>query len=263
MSDQWQPRYDPRAHEDRLNAGTPPQGYPPQQPPWPPQGQHPGQPPSGQWPPQPQRPPYEEFRTPQPGYPPQQPPGPVHHGIQRPPRRPASTGRKVALWVVGSLAALLVIGVIASAASSPKASPAAAGSPVTSAPASHAPSASAHPKASAAAAKASKPKATTAAAPSGPTVTYVVTGSTADVTYGPAGSDSQGSVPMHVSAAIPSAAPAYYAISAQLQGSGSVSCEILVNGNVVSHATANGSYNIAQCEIVQDPLTGGWDDANS
>ena len=92
------------------------------------------------------------------------------------------------------------------------------------------------------------------------TVSYVVTGSEADVTYGPSGSDFQGSVPMNVSAHLGN--PLYYAISAQLQGDGQVSCAILVGGKVISSATATGGYNIATCEISQDPLYGGWTDTN-
>jgi hypothetical protein len=101
-----------------------------------------------------------------------------------------------------------------------------------------------------------------AAAPAATTVTYVVTGSSADVTYGPAGSDATGTVPMRKTARIPATAPLYYAISAQLQGGGTVSCEILVNGTVIAKSTANGGYNIAQCEIGQDPLSGQWTNDN-
>ncbi len=57
--------------------------------------------------------------------------------------------------------------------------------------------------------------------------------------------------------------PAYYNISAQLQGSGSVTCKLKVDGKVISQATASGGYNIAMCEIVQDPISGNWQDANS
>ena len=56
--------------------------------------------------------------------------------------------------------------------------------------------------------------------------------------------------------------PAFYAIDAQLQGDGQVTCVIKVAGQVVSRATASGSYNIASCEIVGDGF-GGWVDANS
>ena len=92
------------------------------------------------------------------------------------------------------------------------------------------------------------------------TVTYIVTGSPADVTYGPAGSDFSGSVPMKVTK--PLGNPDYYAIDAQLQGGGDVSCKIEVNGKVISQATASGGYNIASCEISQDPFSGNWEDTN-
>ena len=91
-------------------------------------------------------------------------------------------------------------------------------------------------------------------------VTYIVTGSPANVTYGPAGSDFQGSVPMDISAHLGN--PAYYAITAQLNGGGSVSCAIEVAGKVISRAAATGGYNIATCEIAQNPLYGGWESAN-
>lgn len=92
-------------------------------------------------------------------------------------------------------------------------------------------------------------------------ITYVVTGSPANVTYGAAGSDLNGQVPMRITRRLHS--KAYYAISAQLQGDGSVHCAIKVNGKTISKATATGSYNIADCEISQNPLTGKWEDTNS
>jgi hypothetical protein len=95
------------------------------------------------------------------------------------------------------------------------------------------------------------------------TITYVVTGSSADVTYGPAGSDFSDTVPMNVSAPIGNNPAVYYAIDAQLNGGGAVSCQILVGGKVISSASASGSYNIATCEIDQNPLTGGWENTNN
>lgn len=94
----------------------------------------------------------------------------------------------------------------------------------------------------------------------GSTVTYVVSGDSADVTYGPAGSDLQGSVPMRTSGQLGTAT--YYAIDAQLQGDGTVSCQILVDGTAISSATASGGYRLARCEIIRD-LSGNWIDANS
>jgi hypothetical protein len=102
--------------------------------------------------------------------------------------------------------------------------------------------------------------ATTAPPPAPQTVTFKVTGSYAQVTYGPAGSNTSGTVPMKVTDKLGS--PIYYALTAQLQGSGTVTCEIAVDGKVISKATASGGYNIAQCEISPDPFTGGWEDTN-
>lgn len=86
-------------------------------------------------------------------------------------------------------------------------------------------------------------------------VTYTVTGSPADVTYGPAGSDLAGTVPMRVTAPLGSAA--YYAVTAQLQGSGSVACQVSVGAVVVSQAVADSPYGIARCEIARD-AAGAW-----
>ena len=109
-------------------------------------------------------------------------------------------------------------------------------------------------------AAAAAPKSTRAAA-AAQTVTYEVTGSSADVTYGPAGSTLSGTVPMKVTAKLGD--PIYYSLQAQLQGGGSVSVKILVNGIVISQGTASGGYNIATAEISQDPLTGQWTDTDN
>jgi Protein of unknown function (DUF732) len=94
------------------------------------------------------------------------------------------------------------------------------------------------------------------------TVTYVVTGTSgAQVTYGPSGSNLSGTVPMSVTQ--PLGNPSYYAINAQLQGYGDISCKLEVDGVTISSATASGGYNIADCEIGQDPTTGGWENDNS
>src|SRR5580698_645385 len=65
-------------------------------------------------------------------------------------------------------------------------------------------------------------------------ITYAVTGTPggAQVTWGPSGSDFTGSVPMNV--AKPLGDPEYYAITAQLQGGGTVSCSMSVDGQPVS-----------------------------
>lgn len=94
------------------------------------------------------------------------------------------------------------------------------------------------------------------------TVTYVITGTSgAQVSYGPSGSNLSGTVPMSVTQ--PLANPSYYAINAQLQGYGEVSCKLEVDGVTISSATASGGYNIADCEIGQDAVTGSWENDNS
>ena len=99
--------------------------------------------------------------------------------------------------------------------------------------------------------------------PPAQTVTYIVTGTTgsAQVIYGPSGTNDTGSVPMTVTQ--PLGTPSYYAINAQLQGGGTVSCEIEVSGVVISSGSASGGYNICSAEITQDPVTSVWQDDNS
>lgn len=143
-------------------------------------------------------------------------------------------------------AAAVVVFIIAAVAGSAsgKKTPAAATTPAAGTPSS---------------APASHPASAAAAVPS--TVTYEVTGSAADVTYGAQGSSLTGHVPMKVTGKLEHADD--YSIEAQLNGGGAVHCRILVDGKLVSAATATGSYNIASCEIVQDPLSGKWEDANT
>ncbi len=52
---------------------------------------------------------------------------------------------------------------------------------------------------------------------------------------------------MHVTAKLGD--PVYYSLQAQLQGGGSVTVKILVNGTVSSQSTATGGYNIASCPV--------------
>jgi hypothetical protein len=198
-----------------------------------------------QWQPQhdprqqrPAAPPQWQQGAPQPPYgygqpqyqPPQQPYGP-------PPRK-KRTGLKVLAGVGGGILLLIVIAAVASPSSSTSSSTSSSAPPTQT-------QAAAPPAHSAAPAKEAAAQ----------TVTYEVTGSAAQVTYGPAGSNSEGTVPMKVTK--PLGTPIYYAITAQLQGGGTVTCKILVGGQVISQATANGGYNIAQCEISQD-FSGGW-----
>lgn len=202
------------------------------------QGQYPPRPPyQGQWPPQQQQPQYPpQYQQPQP-QPQQWPqPGPGH---RQPPRKRRKGG--IAAFVIGGSVAVIIVIAIAAANSGGKAPASSPGTP---------------------AAGASSPAAPAKAA-AATTVTYVVTGSSADVTYGPAGSSLSGHAGMSKTTAIPAHAPAYYSIDAQLSGSGSVTCEILVSGKVISKSTASGAYNIASCEITQDPFSGQWSDTNA
>jgi len=94
------------------------------------------------------------------------------------------------------------------------------------------------------------------------TITYIVRGTPGtQVTYGPAGSDYNGSVPMRVTRRLGD--PQYYAINAQLQGGGQIKCSIEVDGIPLSTASASGSFNIAGCEIGQDPITNLWENDNT
>jgi hypothetical protein len=101
----------------------------------------------------------------------------------------------------------------------------------------------------------------TSAARAQQTVTYIVRGSPAYVTYGSAGSTYKGTVPMEVTR--PLGHPQFYAIDAQLIGSGSVMCQIEVDKEVISQAQASGSYKVASCEISPDPSSSDWSDTNS
>lgn len=224
---QWQQRDVPPS--DPRNAAWQP--YRPQQDGGQWQQPYPPQPGYGQ-PPQPPYPPQTQYQPPQPPY------GP-------PPPRKKHTARNVLAVIGGIIAAVIVISVAANGGGS---KPTTADTPADAGTQAAAPDAQTQPAAPAHSTAQAKPAAAQ-------TVTYEVTGSTANVTYGPAGSNSEGTVPMHVTK--PLGTPIYYAITAQLQGSGSVTCKILVSGKVISQATANGGYNIAQCEISQD-FSGGW-----
>lgn len=103
--------------------------------------------------------------------------------------------------------------------------------------------------------------ATSAAAAVKHTVTFDVTGSPADITYGPAGTSVSGTVPLHVTK--PLGDPLYYSLEVQLQGGGTVTCKIRIDGKVIAESVASGGYNIAMCEIGKDPLTGQWADDNA
>jgi hypothetical protein len=54
----------------------------------------------------------------------------------------------------------------------------------------------------------------------------------------------------------------YYPVTARLEGSGSVTCEILIGSRALSRSVANGGRHLAFCEISQDPLSGERQDAD-
>ncbi|MGH3220489.1 MAG: hypothetical protein ACRDPY_17605 [Streptosporangiaceae bacterium] len=196
---------------------------------------------------QPGQQPYQPRQAggPYPPGPPGYPPGQYGYVPPPPPRRPRKRhrGLKITLGVIGAFFLIIIIAGVASGGGSNSGTNAGA-SAAAAAPAA----------AQSAAAKAP-------AKPARRTVTYVVTGSPADVTYGPDGSDLAGTVPMRVTKTLHN--PQYYAISAQLNGGGSVMCKILVDGKVISRARASGSYEIADCEISKGLFSGKWEDTNS
>jgi hypothetical protein len=96
-------------------------------------------------------------------------------------------------------------------------------------------------------------------AQSGPQqVTYMATGSSANVTYGPSGSGYQGSVPLAVTRLLVGN-PQFYSISAQLKDSGSVTCQLKVDGVTIVSATASGTDSVASCAMDQN-LNGSWEE---
>ena len=79
------------------------------------------------------------------------------------------------------------------------------------------------------------------------------------MTYGPAGTYLTGRAPLQVTARLGN--PLYYFITAELPGSGSVECEILIGTKVMTRSVATGRHNLASCQISRDPLSGKWQDA--
>jgi len=101
------------------------------------------------------------------------------------------------------------------------------------------------------------------------TVTYKVTGYApagyigATITYGPDGSTFNGRVPMRVTHRLPANPADYYSIDAQLSDAGGhVTCEILVDGLVISRSSARGAANIASCQAGFDSMSGEWSNEN-
>lgn len=175
------------------------------------------------------------------------------------------------LSAFGALIVLIVI-IIAATAGGGGSKP--VNSPAPAAPSPSAPAAAPSTPAPAPSTKAPAPtSAPTTPAPStqaADTVTFKVTGYAPkgymdpSITYGPAGSTENGWVGMNKTVTIPSKAPMYYAINAQLSDAGGdITVQILVNGKVVSSGHASGAANIASAEISQDLFSGDWQDTNA
>ena len=93
-----------------------------------------------------------------------------------------------------------------------------------------------------------------------PILTYRVTGTPgARVTYGPSGTYLTGRAPLQVTTRLGN--PLYYFVTAELPGSGSVECEILIGSTVMAKSVGTGRRNLASCQISRDPLSGKWQDA--
>lgn len=104
--------------------------------------------------------------------------------------------------------------------------------------------------------------------PASPTkVEFIVSGSAPDgidITYGPSGSNFEGPSTLDGTAtmSVPFDGTAdYYAIDAQLQGSGSITCKIVVTGPgdnplTVSSGAASGSYNICSAQAAPEDSSG-------
>ena len=251
----WHPQaYDPGAHQHRIgDQQYAPQGQPPQQP-YPPQGQP--------WP--------------QPGYqPPQGPPGWQQPGYGQqppwgPPRRKRHTARNVLLGAGGLVAAIIVIAVAANGGKTGSTGASATSSSVASG------VASAETVAQNCAASGGTWNGTSCQAPApspsntpaSPTkVAFIVSGTAPDgidITYGPSGSNFEGPSTLDGTAtmSVPFDGSAdYYAIDAQLQGGGSITCKIVVTGPgdaplTVSSGAASGDYNICDAQAAPTDSTG-------
>lgn len=97
----------------------------------------------------------------------------------------------------------------------------------------------------------------TGEAPDGVNITY---GSDTDSRSGNSGTDEYGmpsaDVPWEESLKVEGDA-LYYAVTAQLSGSGDINCKVVIDGETVAKGHASGDYNICSAQASQDFL-GGW-----
>lgn len=250
----WQrEQYDPSAHRHRL--GQPPQPpYPPQGQPWAPPGYQPPQGPPG-WQ--------------QPGYG-QQPPWGTPPGPPQPPRRKRHTTRNVLLSVGALVAAIIVIAVSESGGTTSSTGASAASSGIASGVNSAETAAQncTAPGGTWNGTSCQAPAPSPSNTPAAPTkVEFIVSGTAPDgidITYGPDGSQLSGPSTLDGTAtmSVPFDGSAnYYAIDAQLQGDGSITCKIVVTGPgdsplTVSSGAASGSYNICSAQAAPTDSTG-------
>lgn len=91
------------------------------------------------------------------------------------------------------------------------------------------------------------------------TVTYLIRGTASADSYAEFGPDLDilhHRVPMRLTQRLADAS--FYNLTAYLQTSGRVTCEILVNGRVIARGRASGSFVTCSLEISEDPFTGRW-----
>ena len=82
-------------------------------------------------------------------------------------------------------------------------------------------------------------------------------GSGVDITYGSQNANMQGGSKLPWSATMPVQGSArYYAVQAQLNGKGSITCSVRVDG-VAKTAHASGGYDVCRAEVVNE-LGGRW-----
>ena len=116
--------------------------------------------------------------------------------------------------------------------------------------------------------------ATASPSPVAPTkVEFIVSGSAPDgidITYGPSGTNLSGpsSLDGKATMSVPfDAGASFYALNAQLQGAGSITCKIVATGPgdaplTVSHGAASGGYNICSAQATSDDGGFSWQDEN-
>lgn len=94
-------------------------------------------------------------------------------------------------------------------------------------------------------------------------VFFVVSGSSSavSITYGDPGSQHEVQQPVGtpLTFSVPFSDAAYFAVTAQLQGDGTITCKVISGGHVVSEGHASGGFSICSAQASPDP-GGGWTD---